>query len=228
MIDRIISAIAPHICCSCGRDFGIGCENCISDIIEEPYAQCIGCLRPAAADNLCTQCRLVLPVRGAWAVGERHEGLERLIDAYKFDRAREAASILARLLDARLPQLPPDTLITYIPDIPAHRRQRGYDHMKYLAKLFANRRRLALEPLLERRTNVSQRTLSKQQRLRAQQDAFAAVHRSCPVVLIDDIYTTGATIRAGVAALTAAGNTEIYVAIVARQPFVPVGSGKTS
>lgn len=155
-----------------------------------------------------------------WVVGERQGSLRELIDRYKFDRAKEAAEVIAGLLDVRLPQLPSDTVVTYIPDIPAHRRQRGYDHMRLIAKTLASKRHLVLAETLVRRTNTSQRGLSRVDRLQAQRGAFSSsYHGEGPVLLIDDIYTTGATIRAGVDALTRDTGTQVFVTVVARQPL---------
>lgn len=221
MIDRALSLIAPHICCSCGRENALLCENCIFDIIDEPFLQCVACSAPTAGDNLCSPCRLSLMVAACWVVGERQRGLKTLINEYKFNHAHEATTIIARLLDERLPVLAPDTVLCYVPDIPAHRRQRGHDHMAQVAKAFARRRKLSCEALLVRQTSHSQRGLTRAERLRRQKGAFLVnkAPNDSPVLLIDDIYTTGATLSAGVDALRAAGVGTIYTAIVARQPL---------
>lgn len=220
MIDRLLSTIAPHTCCSCGQDFGILCENCISDIVEEPFALCVSCLKPSGQTNICRGCTTKWGVHGAWVVGERRGALRELLDRYKFDRAKAAVPVISRILAERVPQLPAGTCVSYIPDIPFHRRQRGYDHMKLIAESFAARRQMSMGPPLVRQTNVSQRQLPRKERLKAQNGAFRVegVMQS-PVILIDDICTTGSTLRAGIAALQEADAPGIFIAIIARQPL---------
>ena len=220
MLDRVLSLIAPHICCSCGQNKALLCNYCFYDIISDGFDQCLVCLRPTVHSNLCTTCRPKRAFDDAWVVSERAEGLRELIDRYKFDRVQSADRVLVRLLDARLPQLPPDTIVTYIPTINAHRRQRGYDHMQRLAVGFASIRQLPTEPLLRRMTSLPQRGFTREEREVRQRGAFEARRDvTQPVLLLDDIYTTGATIAAGVAALRARSSSPIFVSAIARQPF---------
>lgn len=221
MLDHILDVIAPHICCACGLKTGVLCSHCKYDIISEGYDCCIVCAKPSAASNMCGACRPGVAYDDAWVLGERRGGLQAVIDQYKFKRVRTAASVLAELLDMRLPQLPPTTIIAYIPTISSHRRQRGYDHMQRVAWLLARRRGLTVAPLLTRRTSLPQRAASSRaERLLRQDGAFVAARVvSSPVLLLDDVYTTGATITAGVTALRAVSDQPIFVAVAARQPF---------
>jgi ComF family protein len=220
MLDRLLDVFAPHICCSCGRQNALLCEYCHYDIVSEAFHRCIVCLKPTVDTNLCSRCRPAAVYDDAWCVNERSDGLKELIDRYKFDRARAGAAILASLLDEAMPQLPTDTVVTYIPDIASHRRQRGYDHMALVAKLLARRRSYPCRPLLVRETSLSQRGASKVERAKRQAGAFRVDETiDSPTLLIDDIYTTGATINAGAAAIRAVSGQPLFVAVVARQPF---------
>ena len=220
MLDRLLEAFAPHICCSCGDKTALLCEYCEYDIISERFSYCLACEKPTVDSNLCTGCHLRVAYDDAWVVGWRDEGLQRLIDLYKFERTRARADVIARLLDHILPQLPPETVITYIPTIPLHRRQRGYDHMKLTAEALARRRSLQRNSLLHRLTALPQLGSDKKSRLVRQRGAFEVpTNIETPVLLLDDIYTTGATITAGVAALRHASQQPIFVGVVARQPF---------
>ncbi len=220
MLDRILSTLAPHTCSSCGEPKGLLCDYCFSDIIDNGYDQCVVCLRPSASDNLCSGCRAHAVYDAAWVVGVRTGGLRELIDRYKFDRARDGARVLARLLDACLPVLPPTTTISYIPTISSHMRQRGYDHMAYIARELAKRRHMPVGARLQRRTALPQRGASKADRLIRQHGAFSVDDAvTSPVLLIDDIYTTGATLESGVTAIRAVSTQPVFVAVIARQPF---------
>lgn len=220
MLDKLLSYISPHTCCSCGALGALLCECCKNDILEEAYAQCLRCLTPTNYDNHCSNCQKHVHYTNAWVLGDRQDTLKTLIDLYKFDRAYEAATILGGMLATRLPLLPSTLTVCFIPDIASHRRLRGHDHMQLVAKRLCKLRGWKLEPLLERKTSFSQRGLTKSERLGRQNDAFRVTRPvNTPVLLIDDIYTTGATTSAGAEALRLVTDQPVYVAILARQPF---------
>lgn len=220
MFDKILEFVAPHICCGCGKVGHIICEHCIDDITNESFDRCIVCLNQSGVTNLCHICQGVSPFTDAWAVATRQGVVRRLIDDYKFERAMSADMVCARLLHLRLPQLPPDITVTYVPTISAHIRQRGYDHMYRITREFARRRGLKYASLIKRTEQTVQRGHTKQQRLQQQAHAFEAVADIVgPVLLIDDIYTTGATVGAATRALLEASAPAVYLAIVARQPL---------
>lgn len=220
MIDHILSTIAPHICSGCAEYGTVLCKSCRDDIAYEDFGRCVWCLGLTAPTHQCTTCRTKIGARGAWAVGERADVLKRLLNDYKFESHREAAKPLAELLDYALPLLPADTIVTWVPTTPAHIRARGFDHARLLAHEFAQRRDMQIRPLLERHQTLSQHELSRSAREAAAKQAFGLRDSPAPssVLLIDDILTTGATLRACTSLLRSTG-AEVYVAVVGRQPL---------
>lgn len=223
MIEQLLALIAPHICCGCGKNGAILCEHCKYDITDNGPNICIECLLPTATSNLCRRCRPRLPWDNAWLAGWRQESLQQLIDYYKFERAKAGHRVLAELLDYVLPVLPDDTIVTYVPTISSHQRQRGYDHMALIARALARRRSWRYRTLLRRHKAPMQHGSRRVDRLTQQRGTFQLVSEeiTAPVLLIDDIYTTGGTLKAAAEALTPALTGALYVAVVARQP----GSG---
>lgn len=182
---------------------------------------CIQCGRLIGGDNLCQTCRL--PYQKAWCAAERAGVVERLIDAYKLDHVYAAHRPLAELLLERIGFLPPDTVIVPVPTIPAHIRQRGYDHTLLLARYIAKRRNVIISPALRRLNNAVQRQATKSQRIKQAKVAFAAnphdIDPGRPYLILDDVVTTGATLRYAALALHKAGARHIWAAAVARQPL---------
>ena len=120
-------------------------------------------------------------------------------------------------------------LVIPVPMHPVKQRQRGFNHAELLARaaMAEMRRRhpqwrLHLETsLLKRvRVTVSQAGLTSHQRRQNLRGAFFAPHpgrlAGQNVLLVDDIYTTGATARACSRVLMNAGAASVRVATVAR------------
>ena len=178
------------------------------------------CLTPTLKSNLCQVCRATSPFDDAFVVGWRQEGLKKLLDDYKFESRREASSALSRLLDSCIPQLPPDTQVIAIPTLRRHIRQRGYDHMKRIASDIATSRHLSVSRSLERVSAVVQHGATRQVRIKQAKGMFTIRETvtASPLLLIDDIYTTGSTISSAAALLKSKTDKPIYLAVIARQP----------
>ena len=153
-------------------------------------------------------------------MGERGDALKAVINLYKYHSTRAAAETFVDLLDQTVPSLPPETHIVAVPTINAHIRRRGYDHMALVARLFAARRGLTLSHVLLRVDHSHQQGASRRQRLEQAKHAFSSTPTEpVPHLLIDDVYTTGATVHYAALALLDAGVPEVYIAVLSRQPL---------
>ncbi len=218
MIDKLLSFVAPHHCCECGVAGDLLCDNCKYNIICEFQNVCLACGRPCGATGLCNTCRV--PYTRAWFVGERRDVLQRLVGLYKFERARSAYRTLGDLLLQAIPELPANAIIIPVPTAASHVRERGYDHTVLLARYVAKRRNLKCEQSLTRTTSTTQRHASAAERNQQAKAAFAVkgeIVKNTPYVLVDDVVTTGATIKYASQALLDAGVSQVWVAVVARQ-----------
>ena len=218
MLDKLLSFVAPHHCCGCDKNGSLLCDNCLNYIKDETKMVCLVCHRPTASMWLCKDCRV--PYERAWAVGNREGVLRRLIGLYKFERARSGYKALGELLLSSLPELPPETIVVPVPTVSGHIRERGYDHMLLIAKYVAKKRGLKLQRLLERKTSTKQRQAGAMQREAQAKQAFCVngvLDGDVPYLLLDDVITTGATLKYASKALVDAGAKHVWVEVVARQ-----------
>jgi predicted amidophosphoribosyltransferase len=130
---------------------------------------------------------------------------------------RRLADDAAEIVSERLPH-PGSAVVTFVPPDAARRLVRGYHPAERLAAALAARWSLPCEALLARSgRSLRQRGLSLPERRQNVAGAFRA--RAAPhsrVVLVDDVYTSGATVGAAASALRAAGSGHIEVITFAR------------
>jgi predicted amidophosphoribosyltransferase len=142
-----------------------------------------------------------------------------LVGAWKEHGLRRAAALAAELMTERL-EPPAADVITHIPPDPARLLVRGHHPAARLAGELADRWALPGASLLVRTgtaPSVRQAGLARAERLRNARGAFVAVAAAPKrVLLVDDVYTTGATVAAAATALRRAGAREVDVVTFAR------------
>ena len=124
---------------------------------------------------------------------------------------------------ARRAPLDAATLVVPVPLHPSRERERGFNQATLLASALAAGARLRLDPLSLARVAHSERHragMDARARRESVEGVFAVTRprlvRGERVLLVDDVFTTGATVSACAAALRSAGALEVYVLTAAR------------
>jgi ComF family protein len=180
----------------------------------------------------CGVCRrLGQPFVKAAAYGSYESGLRDLIHMLKYQQVRPAANVLGRMLAEVIVGFEPDweethLLVVPVPLFSAKLRQRGFNQAELIArialKLSPSRERysLATDVLERMRDTQSQTGLTPHQRRENLRGAFRVKDRDQisgrEVLLVDDVFTTGATASECARVLRRAGAAKIWVATVAR------------
>jgi ComF family protein len=186
----------------------------------------------AAGEARCGLCRRIEPpFARAAAYGSYETGLRELIHLLKYGGVRPAANVLGRMLAEAIatlePELPADS-VAVIP-VPLHRtklRQRGFNQAELIARAAmkirprADRLHLCTGVLERKRDTASQIGLTSHQRRENLRGAFGVAQpelvKGREVLVVDDVYTTGATVSECSKILLRAGATKVWVATVAR------------
>jgi len=108
--------------------------------------------------------------------------------------------------------------LTFVPGDPERSLKRGQNAAEALARELGTRWGLPVESLLSRREpGRPQRGLSREERRKNVRNTFTAVARPpVHVALVDDVYTTGATVAAAATELRRAGARSVHVVTFAR------------
>ena len=188
---------------------------------------------------LCSPCRMAPPeFERAVAYAVYEDELREMVHLLKYERmsavAKPLGGMLARAIEmledeAGLDPTNRDLLVIAVPLFPSKERERGYNQAVLLADAaLAELKRSRPEWRFQAAHHVirrvkdtrSQFELTPNGRRRNLQGAFAVADGSVlagrEVLLVDDIYTTGATARACSRVLREAGASKVWVATVSR------------
>lgn len=137
--------------------------------------------------------------------------------AWKEHALRALATLAADLVCEAVAR-PPVYTLTFVPSDADRRLRRGHNSAERLAKELGRRWQLPVVPLLRRRAGVRpQRGLPLAERRRNVRGAFVPSGPSPPaLVLVDDVYTSGATVSAAATALRRSGARRVEVVTFAR------------
>ncbi|MBI4891080.1 MAG: ComF family protein [Acidobacteria bacterium] len=194
----------------------------------QPEHFCIQCRtaflnpRPLNEAGLCRLCAAgVTNFEGAYSCGGYDGAMRDLIHLYKYRRVRPLAAHFGKLMARAYPR---DQVVDALVPVPMHwrkRLRRGFDQTRALARELSRRTGIpVLRALKKKRHTEAQAGLSRAKRRMNVTGVFqarASVEvRGLHVLLIDDVFTTGATINAAAAALKRAGAARVSVLTLAR------------
>lgn len=222
---QLVAAVLPPRCPGCATVVEADhrfCASCWAAMRFLDTGICGGCGEPLEGREACLACEgagEVDSVRAAVAYGEIARALALRL---KYGRRMGVAQTMARLMQRHLP---PDADL--IVPVPLHRWRlwtRGYNQAALIGAALSRKSGVAQDARLIHRIRATPplRGMNGAQRLRAVAEAFALDPRGAGrlrgahVVLIDDVYTSGATARGCAAALKEAGTARVTLLCWAR------------
>jgi ComF family protein len=216
---RLLDLVLPRRCLACGSGEELVCRDCREALRRLDGTLCARCgaptVWPVARCRECVGRRLSFAsARAAVA----YEGPARpLVAGWKERGLRPLASEFASLV-AEVVSRPPVDALAFVPGDPDRSLKRGQNAAAALARELAVRWELPVERLLRRRDPARpQRGLSREERRRNVRGSFAvAAPPPGHVGLVDDVYTTGATVGAAATELRRAGARSVHVVTFAR------------
>ncbi len=232
-LSGLFNLLLPPCCPLCGTVLkeeaaAPFCSACLAGFPAPDSSCCPRCALPyplpAGSNHLCEAClRREPPFVFTRCLGLYDANLREAIQRFKFNGAVHLDRPLALLLAASLQ----DVLHSFRPDIlvavPLHRQRlsaRTYNQSLLLARELGRQWRLPAPARLLRRVRptLPQQGLAAEVRRTHLKGAFAVHGRlnGERVLLVDDVFTTGATARECSATLLAGGASQVAVAVLGR------------
>jgi ribosomal subunit interface protein len=226
LLRKLSSLVVPPLCVACREPEMSGavvCPDCRDALLELPAARCLCCGAPAPAPmDRCRECRTRrLAFESAWAPFPYEGAARRIVIALKSRGSTSAAAFMAAAIAARALPGSLGGVLVPVPGHPSRSRSRGYDHGRELALELGRLTGLPVSDALRRTAGVRPQVgLARAERAANAHGSVTArpggVRRGSPVVLVDDVYTTGATLDACAHVLLEAGAARVTAVCFAR------------
>ncbi len=235
-LKNLLNLLYPRTCIACGQDicnadpYTLFCDHCAAAVIRLPDHLCFVCNEPFISDaatshspnHRCGACRENPPPFLKAITPFLYEGpLATAICQFKYQKKPHLAIPLAVLIAEDIAKISFDYVMP-IPLHPSRLRSREFNQSLLLAKQIAVTlsRPYFIDAMIRIRKTPPQVGLSRKERDENIKGAFLVPQQNeikdRRILLIDDVYTTGATLREGARTLMAAGAKEVMVATIAR------------
>jgi ComF family protein len=220
----LLDLVYPPHCVACGRMGAWLCNACLGAYPAFRPPWCARCGVPLPRGGLCRACRGVTsPLAGMRSVGPHVAPMREAVHALKYGGVRVLADPLAEMMAATWCLSPlPVTAVVPVPLHPHRVRQRGYNQAVLLARALVPHLGVPSheEWLVRARDTRSQVGLTRAERWANVDGAFRCTGPAAVagqrVLLVDDVLTSGATLRAAAEALQAAGADAVWALTLTR------------
>jgi ComF family protein len=214
------------VCCSSMQDWWcVTCRSAVETLAQQPCARCLS----LEAGHDAASCAGELPFTGVVATGFYHSPpLRRLVGSLKYDGVTASAQAVEEYLRttyARLDVLPweheSSLMIHPMPLSVCRERERGFNQAAWLAERFRvawNIRGDMADCLIRARGSMAQADVAHNLRLRranVQGQFRCSIPVFAPMLLVDDVVTTGSTAAEAARALLRAGASRVYLLALA-------------
>ncbi|MEG1245815.1 ComF family protein [Gordonibacter sp.] len=226
--ESLAETLWPTRCAVCDAPGDVLCVPCLRRLsYVDWWRACPHCGAPFGSVQ-CSECnpvslarsgRTTLPYDGNASAVVFDEQAARIVRTYKDQGERRLANSMALLMMRAVPPAWNPNALAFVPASSSARRRRGFDHGELLARTVASQLELPLANVFVRPRTRDQRTLSRQARWSNTKGRFEVLPGATVpayILLIDDVYTTGATLFEATDALRRAGAERVWCLTFAR------------
>lgn len=215
ILNYLLDFVFPKFCLGCQREGTFCCQKCLAELkILDPVANpWPGQINDFDACYVC--------------LDYQNKLIEKIIKSYKYKYLENLAEYLVDILAAQCQNinLTNDVIITNIPLNKNKKKQRGFDQTEILAKKLAKKLNYQYQPILIRyKKTKTQAKLSKIEREKNLANAFSPIKSdlkiNSPILLIDDITTTGSTLNSAAKVIKQIGAKKVICLVLAKNKML--------
>ena len=227
----LLDLFFPKKCVGCGKSGSFFCPNCINNITQTDLV-CPFCERLSLGGVIHPACTRKFGLNGLWSLGTYQPPLKLAIQKLKYKWVRGLAVNLVDILIEYWAKYQPllldqikkshgqNWLITAVPLHKSRENWRGFNQSELIAKLFAQKLGLKYQNLLKRTKKTRPQVgLESYQRKQNIKNAFSLTKRytlDANILLIDDVWTTGSTLKECCYVLKRGGAKQVWALTLAR------------
>ncbi|MDP8262292.1 MAG: ComF family protein [Candidatus Ancaeobacter aquaticus] len=225
----------PRHCLLCSDPLSFGeeliCPTCSRAVIFTKDPFCKKCARPLVVSvggrDGCYTCKSEkLPFEQLIALGIYEGDLKKCIHALKFEKkeyiSKWFSDALVSFIESYSINIRNYDCIVPVPMHPLRKKERGFNQAELIARSLSKKLQIPYARGVLKRVKIGevQSGLNKKKRQQNVEDAFVVtspdVIKNNTVLLVDDIYTTGATVQSAARLLRVNGARKVSVCVLAR------------
>lgn len=221
----LLDLIFPKNCLGCGKEGKYLCNICLEKLkVLKPV--CPYCEKASIDGFTHTKCAKVYGLDGLTSIWDYEGAIKKAILAFKFKYATEvgkelADSFVKELMTGSHPVK--DPVLVPIPIHWYRENVRGFNQSEEIGKVVANRMEWGFNPdlLVKKKPTKSQVELTVEGRKQNLQGVFSLspsilISQYPNIVLFDDVFTTGSTLKEAAKVLKRAGVQKVWGLTIAR------------
>ncbi|MDO8638599.1 MAG: ComF family protein [Candidatus Daviesbacteria bacterium] len=230
---NLLDLLFPKLCVGCGEWGTYFCSRCIANIAQTDLV-CPNCEKNAIGGAVHPLCKKRYGLDGLWSLGIYQDPLKKIIQKLKYKFVREVAEVLVNLMveywakyDAYfLSEIKKDGgenwVIIPVPLHPKRENWRGFNQSALIGQILSNSIGLAYSESLKRirhtKPQVSLKSWQRKQNIRGAFSLSTSNEKleAMNVLLVDDVWTTGSTLKECCYILKRGGAQKVWAITLAR------------
>lgn len=228
---KLVDFLFPKFCIGCGKFGTYLCNACVANIVQAELV-CPNCEKPSVGGVAHPLCRKKYGLDGLWSLGAYKDPLKKAIQKLKYHFVADLAGALVNLEITYWARFGPQFLeeikkegalnwvIIAVPLHPSREKRRGFNQSALLGKILSKKLGLPYREGLKRIVNTKPQVgLSGWERKKNIKGAFSltkpyTLHPN--ILLIDDVWTTGSTLKECCYVLKRGGAAKVWALTLAR------------